>query len=72
VSVLNQHKEEHKEAAKDHEGRHEAEMAKLHDILIDLKAQVGAISAQRSAAPTVIIDNMERPVGNTDRAPKKR
>jgi len=47
-------------------------MAKLHDILIDLKAQVGAISAQRSAAPTVITDNRERPVRNTDGAPKKR
>jgi len=46
-------------------------MAKLHDILIDLKAQVGAISAQRSAAPTIVTDNRERPVRNTDGAPKK-
>jgi len=47
-------------------------MVKLHDILIDLKAQVGVISAQRSAAPTVVTDNRERPVRNTDGAPKKR
>jgi len=72
VSVINRHKEEHKEAARNQQGRHEAEMAKLHDILIDLKAQVGAISAQRSAAPTVVTDNRERPVRNTDGAPKKR
>ena len=71
VSVINRHKEEHKEAARDQERRYEAEMAKLHDILNDLKAQVGAISAQRSAAPTVVTDNRERPVRNTDRAPKK-
>jgi len=72
VSVINRHKEEHKEAARNQQGQHEAEMAKLHDILIDLKAQVGAISAQRSAAPTVVTDNRERPVGNTDGAKKKR
>jgi len=72
VSVINRHKEEHKEAARDEQGHHEAEMAKLHDILIDLKAQVGAISAQRSAAPTVVTDNRERPVRNTDGATKKR
>jgi len=72
VSILNRHKEEHKEATRDQHGRYEAEMAKLHDILINLKAQVGAISAQRSAAPTVITDNRERPVRNTDGAPKKR
>jgi len=47
-------------------------MAKLHDILIDLKAQVGAISAQRSAATTVVTDNREQPVRNTDGTPKKR
>jgi len=46
-------------------------MAKLHDILIDLKAQVGAISAQTSAAPTVVTDNRERPGQNTDQAPMK-
>jgi len=72
VSVINRHKEEHKEGARDQQGRHEAEMAKLHDILIDLKAQVGAISAQRSAAPTVVTDNRQRPVRNTNGAPKKR
>jgi len=72
VSGINQHKEEHKEAAKEQQGWHEAEMAKHHDILINLKAQVAAISAQRSAAPTVITDNMEWPIRNIDRAPKKR
>jgi len=72
VSVINRHKEEHKEAARDQQGRYEAEMAKLHDILIDLKAQVGVISAQRSAAPTVVTGNRERPVRNTDGAPKKQ
>jgi len=71
VSVINRHKEEHKEAARDQQGHYEAEMAKLHDILNDLKAQVGAISAQRSAAQTVITDNRERPVRNTDGAPTK-
>jgi len=68
VSILNRHKEEHKEALRDQQGRHEAEMAKLHDILIDLKAQVGAISAQRSVAQTVVADNRERPIRNTDGA----
>jgi len=47
-------------------------MAKLHDILNDLKAQGGAISAQRSAALTVVTDNRERPIRNTDRGPKKQ
>jgi len=47
-------------------------MGKLHDILIHLKAQVGAISAQRSAAPTVVTDNRERPVRNTDGVTNKR
>jgi len=70
--VINRHKEEHKEAARDQQGRSKAEMAKVHDILNDLKAQVGAILAQRSAAPTVVTDNRERPVQNTDGAPKKR
>jgi len=72
VSVINRHKEEHKEAARDQQGRYEVEMAKLHDILNDLKAQVGAISAQRSAAPTIVTDNRERPVRNTNGALKKR
>ena len=72
MSLINRHKEEPKEAARDEQGRHEAEMANLHDILIDLKAQVGAISAQRSAASTVVTDNRERPVWNTDGALKKR
>ena len=72
VSVLNRHNEEYKEPARDQQGPHEAEMAKLHDIMIDLKAQVGAILAQRSTAPTVITDNRERPVRNTDGVPKKR
>jgi len=71
VSVIHRHKEKHKEAARDQQGRYEAEMAKLHDILNDQKAQVGAISAQRSAAPTVITYNKEWPVQNTDGAPKK-
>jgi len=44
-SELNRHKEEHKESSRDQPGRHEAEMARLHEILIELKAQVGAISA---------------------------
>jgi len=47
-------------------------MAKLHDILINLKAQVGAISAPRSAAPTVITYNRERPVRNNDGASKEK
>jgi len=72
VSVINRQKEEHKEAARDQQRRSEAEIAKLHDILKDLKAQIGAISAQRSAAPTVAADNREQPVRNTDRATKKR
>jgi len=72
VSILDRHKEEYKEASRDQQGRHEAEIAKLHDILIDLKAQVGAISAQRSVAPTITTDNRERTVRNTDGAPKQR
>jgi len=72
LSVINRHNKEDKEAARDQQGRCEAEMAKLHDILNDLKAQVGAISAQRSVAPTVVTDNRERPVRNTDGALKKR
>jgi len=72
VSILNRHKEEYKEAARDQQGRHEAEMAKLHNILIDLKAQVGAISAQRSVSPMLVTDNREPPVWNTDGAPKKQ
>ena len=71
MSILNRHKDEHKEASRDQQGRHEAEMAKLHDILIDLKTQVGAISAQRSVAPTITTDNRERTVWNTDGGPKK-
>jgi len=47
-------------------------MAKLHEILIDLKAQVGAILAEGSVAPTISSDIRERPVRNTDRAPKKQ
>jgi len=47
-------------------------MAKLYDIMIELKAQVGAIFTQRSVAPTVVTDNRERPVRNTDGPPKKR
>jgi len=57
---------------RDQERRYEAEVAKLHDILNDLKAQVGVISAERSAAPTVVTDNRERPVRNSDQAKKKR
>jgi len=72
VSVINRHKEEHKEAARDQQGRYETEMAKLHDILNELKAQVGTISAQRSAAPTVVTDNRKQPLRNTDGAPEKR
>ena len=59
VSILNRHNEEHKEAVSDQQGRHKAAIAKLHDILIDLKAQVGAISAQRSVAPCEVTDNRE-------------
>ena len=59
VLVINRHKEEYKKAARDQQRRSEAEIAKLHDILKDLKAQVGAMSAQRSAAPTVATDNRE-------------
>jgi len=47
-------------------------MTKLHNILIDLKAQVGAILAQRSVAPSAVTDNSERHIRNTDRALKKR
>jgi len=47
-------------------------MARLHDIMIELKAQVGAISAQRSVAPIVVTDNREQPVRNTNKALKKR
>jgi len=72
VSVINRPKEEHKEAARDQQRHSEAEIAKLHDILKDLKAQVGAMSAHRSAAPTVATDNREQPVRNTDGATKKR
>jgi len=71
VSILNGHKEELKEASRNQQGCHEAEMAKLYDILIDLKTQVGEVSAQRSVAPTVITDNRDPPVRNTDRVPKK-
>ena len=71
VTVINRHKEEHKEAARYQQGCYEAERAKLHYILNDLKAQVGAIAAQRSAAPTGITDNREWPVRNTDGAPIK-
>jgi len=38
-------KEEHKEASREQQGWHEAEMARLHDTMIELKAQVGAMSA---------------------------
>jgi len=72
MSILNRHKEEHKEASKDEQGCHEAEIAKLHDILIDLKAHVGAISAQRSVAPSEVTNSREQAVRNTHGAPKKR
>jgi len=73
VSVINRHKEEHKEAARDQQSRSEAEIPKLHHYILNyLKAQIGAISVQRSAAPTVVTDNSEQPVGNTDGATKKR
>jgi len=72
VSVINRHKEEHKEAARDEQRPSEAEIAKLHDLLNDLKAQIGAMSVQRSAAPTMVTDNREQPVRNTDAATKKR
>jgi len=52
-----QYKKEHEAAKRDRQSRHEAEMARLHDIMIELKAQVGVISAQRSVAPTVVTDN---------------
>jgi len=44
-SEMNLYKEEHKEASRDPQGRHEAEMARLHDRMLELKAQVGAIWA---------------------------
>jgi len=47
-------------------------MARLHDIMIELKAQVGAITAQRSVASTVVTDNREQPVWNTDGILSKR
>ena len=72
MSILNRHKEELKKASRDQQGRYKVEMAKLHDILIDLKAQVGAISAGRSVAPSAVTDNRERPIQNTDGALKKR
>jgi len=40
--------------------------------LNDLKAQIGAISVQSSAAPTIVTDSREQPVRNTDGATKKR
>jgi len=47
-------------------------MAKLRDIMMELKAQVGAISAQRSVAPTVVTDNRAETVQNTNGVPKKQ
>jgi len=47
-------------------------MARLHDIMIQLEVQVGAISAQRSVARTVVTENRKRPVRSTNRARKKR
>jgi len=46
-------------------------MVKLYDNLIDLKAQVGAILAERSVALSAVTDNRERRVPNTDGASKK-
>jgi len=65
VSILNRYKEEDKEAWRDQQGRHEAEMAKLHDIMIDLKAQVGATSAKR--LPCALLHPV-RPVPRTFQA----
>jgi len=70
-SEMNRYKEEHKEASRDQQGRHEAEMARLHDKMLELKAQVGAISAQRSVAQIVLTDNREQPIQNTNGALKK-
>jgi len=60
------------EAARYQQGRHEAEMAKVHHILIDLKAQVAAILVQRLVAATVVNDHRAQLVGNIDGSPKKR
>jgi len=41
------YKKEREVAERDLQGRHEAEMAKLHDLMIELKAQMGAISVRQ-------------------------
>jgi len=72
-SEMARYKKEREAAERDQQGQHEeAEMARLHDIMIEVKAQVGAISAQRSVAPTEVSDNRERRGRNTDGAQKKQ
>jgi len=63
------HKEESKAAVRKRQGQHVVKMAKLHAIMIELKAKVEAISAQRSLAPSIM---MVKPVCNTDRTPTRR
>jgi len=46
-------------------------MAGLYDTMLELKAQVGAMSAQRSVAPIIVTDNREQSVRNTDGVLKK-
>jgi len=71
-SEMNQYKEGSKKAWKEQQGQHEAEMARLQEVLIELKAQVGAILAPRLVAPTIVTDNREQPVRNIHGAPAKR
>jgi len=53
------------------QGHHEAEMVQFHEARMKLSAQVGAMSAQRSVAPTIVTDNRVEPLWNTDAAPAK-
>jgi len=71
-SDMARYKNEPEVAERDLQGRHEAEMPKLHDLIIELKAQMGAISAQRSVARTVVTDNRKQSVQDTHGAPRKR
>jgi len=71
-SEMNRYKEEQKESLRDQQGRHEAEMARLHDLIIELNAQVEAMSAQRSVAQTIVTDNRAETIWNTDGVPKKQ
>jgi len=63
---IEQNKEKGTKVWREQQGQHEAQMVRLHEIMIELKAQVGAILAQRSVALTVVNDNRDQPVQNTD------